>query len=62
MFFYGEFIRNIYQLYSVSDLVGPSSGAYQAVCAGLVNGDSRTVSCFWPLRRCRKNAVLPTSP
>jgi hypothetical protein len=58
---YNRIYSRISALYSVSDLTGPSSGAYQAVFAGLVNGDSRTVSCFWPLRCCRKNAVLPTT-
>jgi hypothetical protein len=52
---YNRVYSRINALYNVSDLTGPSSGAYQAVCAGLVNGDSRTVSCVWPLRCCRKN-------
>jgi hypothetical protein len=53
---YNRVYSLINAFYNVTDLTGPSSGAYQAVCAGLVNGDSRTVSCFWPLRCCRKNS------
>ena len=41
----------------VSDLTGPSSGAFflQAVCADLVCGNTRTTRHVQSLRSCRKN-------
>jgi hypothetical protein len=57
-----DFIHNICQLYSVSDLTGPSSGEpFKAVWADWYVVIHELFEGFRPLRCCRKNCVFRTT-